>query len=80
MRELFALKWRDILWLLQKRADLFKAEFEVLLCDRASTYFEGAMEENCPYREFCAVYSRCHSPRRATKLKEFVELLECGEP
>jgi len=27
-------------------ADLFKAEFEVLLYDLTSTYFEGAMEEN----------------------------------
>jgi hypothetical protein len=34
------------LWLRQKRADLFKAEFEVLLYDLTSTYFEGAMEEN----------------------------------
>src|SRR5258707_12310031 len=34
------------LWLHQKWADLFKAEFEVLLYDLTSTYFEGAMEEN----------------------------------
>src|ERR1700687_2934638 len=34
------------LWLRQKWADLFKAEFEVLLYDLTSTYFEGAMEEN----------------------------------
>src|SRR6266576_2471084 len=33
-------------WLRQKWADLFKAEFEVLLYDLTSTYFEGAMEEN----------------------------------
>jgi transposase len=38
-RELF-------LWLRQKWADLFQAEFEVLLYDLTSTYFEGAMEEN----------------------------------
>jgi transposase len=34
------------LWLRQKWADLFHAEFEVLLYDLRSTYFEGAMEEN----------------------------------
>jgi hypothetical protein len=33
------------LWLRQKWADLFQAEFEVLLYDLTSTYFEGAMEE-----------------------------------
>ena len=33
-------------WLSQKWADLFQAEFEVLLYDLTSTYFEGAMEEN----------------------------------
>ena len=33
-------------WLHQKWADLFQAEFEVLLYDLTSTYFEGAMEEN----------------------------------
>jgi transposase len=30
----------------QKWADLFQADFEVLLYDLTSTYFEGAMEEN----------------------------------
>jgi len=34
------------LWLRQKWADLFQAEFEVLLYDLTSTYFEGRMEEN----------------------------------
>jgi transposase len=34
------------LWLRQKWADLFQADFEVLLYDLTSTYFEGAMEEN----------------------------------
>jgi transposase len=34
------------LWLRRKWADLFHAEFEVLLYDLTSTYFEGAMEEN----------------------------------
>jgi hypothetical protein len=34
------------LWLRQKWADLFQAEFEVLLYDLTSTYFEGQMEEN----------------------------------
>jgi hypothetical protein len=38
-RELF-------LWLRGKWADLFRAEFEVLLYDLTSTYFEGAMEDN----------------------------------
>lgn len=38
---------RDLfLWLRQKWADLFQADFEVLLYDLTSTYFEGAMEEN----------------------------------
>src|SRR6266446_5283791 len=30
----------------QKWADLFQAEFEILLYDLTSTYFEGVMEEN----------------------------------
>ncbi len=34
------------LWLRQKWADLFQADFEILLYDLTSTYFEGAMEEN----------------------------------
>ena len=33
-------------WLRQKWAELFQADFEVLLYDLTSTYFEGAMEEN----------------------------------
>ena len=33
-------------WLRDKWADLFQADFEVLLYDLTSTYFEGAMEEN----------------------------------
>src|ERR1700745_2630356 len=33
------------LWLRQKWADLFQAEFEILLYDLTSTYFEGALEE-----------------------------------
>jgi transposase len=33
-------------WLRQKWADLFHADFEVLLYDLTSTYFEGAMERN----------------------------------
>jgi transposase len=33
-------------WLKQKWADLFSAEFEVLLYDLTSTYFEGEMEQN----------------------------------
>ena len=33
-------------WLKQKWADLFHADFEVLLYDLTSTYFEGEMEEN----------------------------------
>ena len=38
-RELFV-------WLRQKWADLFGADFEVLLYDLTSTYFEGEMEQN----------------------------------
>jgi transposase len=34
------------LWLKQKWADLFAADFEVLLYDLTSTYFEGEMEQN----------------------------------
>jgi len=33
-------------WLKQKWADLFDAEFDVLLYDLTSTYFEGEMEQN----------------------------------
>jgi len=33
-------------WLHQKWADLFQADFEVLLYDLTSTYFEGAMDQN----------------------------------
>jgi transposase len=33
-------------WLRQKWADLFHADFEVLLYDLTSTYFEGEMEQN----------------------------------
>jgi transposase len=33
-------------WLKQKWGDLFHADFEVLLYDLTSTYFEGEMEEN----------------------------------
>jgi len=34
------------IWLRQKWADLFQADFEVLLYDLTSTYFEGEMERN----------------------------------
>ena len=38
---------RDLfVWLRQKWADLFQADFEVPLYDLTSTYFEGAMQEN----------------------------------
>jgi transposase len=33
-------------WLRQKWADLFQADFEVLLYDLTSTYFEGTMDQN----------------------------------
>jgi transposase len=33
-------------WLRQKWADLFQADFDVLLYDLTSTYFEGEMEQN----------------------------------
>ena len=42
-RELFV-------WLQQKWADLFGADFEVLLYDLTSTYFEGEMEQNAKAR------------------------------
>jgi len=37
-------------WLRQKWADLFRADFEVLLYDLTSTYFEGDMEQNAKAR------------------------------
>jgi transposase len=37
-------------WLKQKWADLFDADFEVLLYDLTSTYFEGEMEQNAKAR------------------------------
>jgi hypothetical protein len=39
-------KQERFVWLRQKWADLFQADFEVLLYDLTSTYFEGAMEQN----------------------------------
>jgi len=35
-----------LFWLKQKWADLFDSDFEVLLYDLTSTYFEGEMEQN----------------------------------
>jgi hypothetical protein len=35
-----------LVWLRQKWAELFQADFEVLLYDLTSTYFGGAMEQN----------------------------------
>jgi transposase len=46
-------------WLQQKWAELFRADFEVLLYDLTSTYFEGAMEENPKAQRG---YSRDHRP------------------
>lgn len=43
---LLAHKNELFVWLRQKWADLFQAEFEVLLYDLTSTYFEGEMEQN----------------------------------
>ena len=43
---LLAHKQDLFVWLKQKWADLFHADFEVLLYDLTSTYFEGAMERN----------------------------------
>ena len=43
---LLAHKQDLFVWLRQKWADLFHADFEVLLYDLTSTYFEGAMERN----------------------------------
>jgi transposase len=39
-------KGEIFVWLKQKWADLFQADFEVLLYDLTSTYFEGEMENN----------------------------------
>ncbi len=46
-------------WLKQKWAELFAADFEVLLYDLTSTYFEGEMEDNPKARRG---YSRDHRP------------------
>lgn len=43
---LLAHKPELFVWLKQKWADLFGADFEVLLYDLTSTYFEGEMEQN----------------------------------
>jgi transposase len=43
---ILAHKQELFIWLKQKWADLFRADFEVLLYDLTSTYFEGAMEQN----------------------------------
>ena len=46
-------------WLKKKWADLFGADFEVLLYDLTSTYFEGQMEQNPQAKRG---YSRDHRP------------------
>jgi len=46
-------------WLKKKWADLFAADFEVLLYDLTSTYFEGQMEQNPKAKRG---YSRDHRP------------------
>lgn len=46
-------------WLKKKWADLFGADFEVLLYDLTSTYFEGQMEQNPKAKRG---YSRDHRP------------------
>jgi transposase len=46
-------------WLRKKWAELFAADFEVLLYDLTSTYFEGEMEGNAKARRG---YSRDHRP------------------
>ncbi len=43
---LLAHKQELFVWLKQKWAELFQADFEVLLYDLTSTYFEGEMEQN----------------------------------
>ena len=43
---ILAHKQELFVWLKQKWADLFGADFEVLLYDLTSTYFEGEMEQN----------------------------------
>jgi len=47
------------IWLKQRWADLFHADFEVLLYDLTSTYFEGEMEQNPKARRG---YSRDQRP------------------
>lgn len=56
---LLAHKQELFVWLRQKWADLFHADFEVLLYDLTSTYFEGEMEEN---RKAKRGYSRDSRP------------------
>jgi transposase len=46
MNRILAHKQELFVWLKQKWADLFAADFEVLLYDLTSTYFEGEMEQN----------------------------------
>src|SRR5579864_3551784 len=45
-----AYKQELFVWLQQKWAELFAADFEVLLYDLTSTYFEGEMEQNAKAR------------------------------
>ena len=52
-------KQAQFVWLKQKWAELFAADFEVLLYDLTSTYFEGQMEENPKAKRG---YSRDHRP------------------
>jgi transposase len=54
-----ARKTELFVWLRQKWADLFHADFEVLLYDLTSTYFEGEMERNQKAKRG---YSRDHRP------------------
>lgn len=54
-----ARKTELFVWLRQKWADLFHADFEVLLYDLTSTYFEGEMERNAKAKRG---YSRDHRP------------------
>jgi len=56
---ILAHKQELFVWLKQKWAELFAADFEVLLYDLTSTYFEGTMEENPKAQRG---YSRDHRP------------------
>ena len=40
----------------------------------------GRVSKDCPYRIFCAAHGGCRSPNQTVWFKQFVDLLESGEP